>query len=148
MVAKTERPISPHLSVYRRGVHMMASITHRATGFVLATAGMIMLLWWLSAIGGGEESYNSFKGYFTGSSAGEEATAGDIACMWAMRLVLLGIVYSFFQHLFSGIRHLLMDMGAGFELNANRTSAWLVYIAAITSTGIVALLVFNYMLKG
>jgi succinate dehydrogenase / fumarate reductase, cytochrome b subunit len=148
MVAKAERPISPHLGVYRRGVHMMASITHRATGFVLASAGMVMLLWWLSAIGGGEESYNRFIGYFTGTEAEKESTALAIACMWAFRLVLLGITYSFFQHLFSGIRHLLMDMGAGFELNTNRTSAWLVYIAAITSTGAVALLVFNYMLKG
>lgn len=146
MVAKVERPLSPHLSVYRRGVAMMASITHRITGFVMATAGMLMLLWWLSAIGGGEESYTSFISYVTGSGLGDDATTLQHVSKWFFRLLALGVTFSFFQHLFSGIRHLMMDMGAGFELNANRTSAWLVFIAAFTATGIVALVAVNYMI--
>jgi len=146
MAAKSERPLSPHLSVYRRGVHMMASITHRITGFVLATAGMLTLLWWLSAIGGGEESYTTFVALVTGADLGDEATTIQVLCKWAFRIVALGVTFSFFQHLFSGIRHLLMDMGAGFELNTNRISAWLVFIAAITATGIVVLVTINYMI--
>ncbi|MEE9433452.1 MAG: succinate dehydrogenase, cytochrome b556 subunit [Sphingorhabdus sp.] len=133
----TSRPLSPHLSIYKRGVHMMASIMHRATGFVLATAGMLTLLWWLAAIGGGEESYAQFLSYIV--DAGDEATSFQSACNWFFRLLALAVTFSFFQHLFSGIRHLMMDMGAGFELNSNRMSAWAVFIAAFTATGIVAL---------
>jgi succinate dehydrogenase / fumarate reductase, cytochrome b subunit len=48
---------------------------------------------------------------------------------------------SFFQHLFSGLRHLVMDMGAGYELNANRNWAIIVFIASITATGLLALYV-------
>ncbi len=144
MASKAERPISPHLGIYRRGVHMMASITHRATGFILATAGMLTLLWWLSSIGGGEESYQTFLTYVV--DAGEEATGFQTASNWFFRLLALGVIFSFFQHLFSGIRHLVMDMGAGFELNANRTSAWLVFIAAFTATGLVALyVIYEYL---
>lgn len=144
MVAKSARPISPHLGVYRRGVHMMASITHRATGFILATAGMMTLLWWLSSIGGGKESYAAFGAWVI--DGGAEATTWQIASNWFFRLLGLGVLFSFFQHLFSGIRHLVMDMGAGFELNANRTSAWIVFIASITATGIVVLFVLNSVL--
>jgi len=146
MVAATNRPLSPHLGIYRRGVHMMASITHRATGFVLATAGMMTLLWWLASIGGGEESYAAFKAWAI--DGGKDASGMQVAANWFFRLLALGVVYSFFQHLFSGIRHLVMDMGAGFELNANKTSAWIVFIAAFTATGIVVLLILNSVLGG
>lgn len=138
MAANSGRPLSPHLGIYRRGVHMMASITHRVTGFILATAGLLTLLWWLSAIGGGEESYASFLALTV--NAGEDAETWQLAVNWFFRLLALAVTYSFFQHLFSGIRHLVMDMGAGFELNSNRTSAWIVYIAAFTATGITVLL--------
>lgn len=146
MVAATNRPLSPHLGIYRRGVHMMASITHRATGFFLATAGILTLLWWLASIGGGEESYAAFKAWAI--DGGKDAAGVQIAVNWFFRLLALGVVYSFFQHLFSGIRHLVMDMGAGFELNVNKTSAWIVFIAAFTATGIVVLLVLNSVLGG
>ncbi|HEV7233999.1 MAG TPA: succinate dehydrogenase, cytochrome b556 subunit, partial [Sphingorhabdus sp.] len=54
------RPLSPHLQIYRWSPQMAISILHRATGFVLATAGMLTFLWWLAAIGGGAESYATF----------------------------------------------------------------------------------------
>lgn len=144
MVSATNRPLSPHLGIYRRGVHMMASITHRATGFILATAGMLTLVWWLASIAGGEESYATFQAWTI--AAGEDATGWQVASNWFFRLLALGVVFSFFQHMFSGIRHLVMDMGAGFELNANRTSAWLVFIGAFAATGITVLLVlYSYL---
>lgn len=139
MAQNPNRPISPHLQIYRWGPHMAVSIFHRATGFVMATAGMLTLLWWLASIAGGPESYATFQSYVV--SAGEEATGTQVAINWFFRLLALGITYSFFQHMFSGIRHLLMDLGAGYELKTVRTWSITVYIAALTATALVAMLV-------
>lgn len=139
MAQNPNRPISPHLQIYRWGPHMAVSIFHRATGFVMATAGMVTLLWWLASIAGGPESYATFQSYVV--SAGEEATGTQVAINWFFRLLALGVTYSFFQHFFSGIRHLLMDLGAGYELKTVRTWSIAVYIAALTATAMVAMLV-------
>lgn len=138
------RPLSPHLQIYRWSPQMAISIFHRATGFVLATAGMLTLLWWLSAIGGGVESYATFKKYVV--SAGNEATSWQCVVNWFFRVLALGVTYSFFQHLFSGLRHLVLDMGAGYELKANRNWALAAFIAAIFATALVALLVASRFL--
>lgn len=116
---------------------MAVSIFHRVTGFVLATAGLLALLWWLAAIGGGAESYAVFQKYVV--SAGKESTGLQIAANWFFRLVAIGVIWSFFQHLFSGLRHFILDMGAGYELKANRSWAIVVFIAAITATVLVVL---------
>jgi succinate dehydrogenase / fumarate reductase, cytochrome b subunit len=139
MGANAKRPLSPHLGIYRRSPAMMVSIIHRITGFIMATAGMMALLWWLSAIAGGPESYASFQSYAI--SGGETATTVQMISNWFFRLLAIAVTYSFFQHLFSGLRHLVMDMGAGFELNSNRTWTWAVFIAAFFATAFVALLV-------
>lgn len=139
MGQKTTRPLSPHLQVYRWSPQMAISIFHRATGFVLATAGMLTLLWWLSAIGGGAESYAVFQKYVVG--AGDDATSVEIAINWFFRLLALAVIFSFFQHLFSGLRHLVLDMGAGYELKTNRTWALAAFVAAIFATALVTLVV-------
>jgi succinate dehydrogenase / fumarate reductase, cytochrome b subunit len=139
MAQNPNRPVSPHLGIYKWGPHMAISIFHRATGFVLATAGILTLLWWIYSIASGAEAYASFQSYVV--SAGDEATAFQTATNWFFRLLGLAVTWSFFQHFFSGIRHLLMDLGAGFELNTNKTWSMLVFIASVTATGIVALLV-------
>jgi succinate dehydrogenase / fumarate reductase, cytochrome b subunit len=144
MAQNTDRPISPHLQIYRWSPTMAASIFHRATGFVLATAGMLALLWWLYAIGQGAEAYATFQSYAI--SAGEKATGWQLASNWFFRLLGIAVTWSFFQHFFSGLRHLLMDMGAGYELNASRNGALMVFIASTTATGIVALLVASRFL--
>jgi succinate dehydrogenase / fumarate reductase, cytochrome b subunit len=138
------RPLSPHLQIYRWSPQMAISIFHRATGFVLATAGMLTLLWWLSAIGGGAESYATFQKYVV--SAGKEATTWQAAANWFFRLLALGVTFSFFQHLFSGLRHLVMDMGAGYELTTNRNWAYAAFIAAIFATALAALFVASRFL--
>ena len=102
MAQNPNRPISPHLQIYRWGPHMAVSIFHRATGFVLATAGMLTLLWWIASIAGGPESYASFQSWVV--SAGAEATGLQTAANWFFRLLGLAVTYSFFQHFFSGIR--------------------------------------------
>jgi succinate dehydrogenase / fumarate reductase, cytochrome b subunit len=139
MVQNPNRPVSPHLGVYKWGPHMAISIMHRATAFVLATAGMMTLLWWLYSVATGQEAYASFQSYVV--SAGEGATAWQTAANWFFRLLAVGVTWSFFQHFFSGIRHLLMDMGAGFELNTNKTWSLLVFVASVSATGITALLI-------
>jgi succinate dehydrogenase / fumarate reductase, cytochrome b subunit len=144
MGQETNRPLSPHLQIYKWSPQMAISIFHRATGFVLATAGMMTLLWWLSAIGGGVESYATFQKYAV--SSGDEATVWQTAANWFFRILALGVTYSFFQHLFSGLRHLVLDMGAGYELTANRNWALAAFIAAIFATALVALFVASRFL--
>ena len=144
MAQNPNRPISPHLQIYRWGPHMAVSIFHRATGFVLATAGMLTLLWWIASIAGGPESYASFQSWVV--SAGAEATGLQTAVNWFFRLLGLAVTYSFFQHFFSGIRHLLMDLGAGYELTTVRTWSIAVFITALTATALVAMLVASRFL--
>jgi succinate dehydrogenase / fumarate reductase, cytochrome b subunit len=132
------------LQVYRWGPHMAISIFHRATGFLLATAGMLALLWWLYAIATGPEAYAAFQTYTI--SAGAEATGWQTASNWFFRLLALAVVWSFFQHFFSGLRHLLMDMGAGYALDTSRNSSLIVFIASLTATAGLALLVASRFL--
>jgi succinate dehydrogenase / fumarate reductase, cytochrome b subunit len=139
MANDQSRPLSPHLMQYRWGVHMMVSIVHRLTGFILATAGMMTLIWWLSAIAGGAESFALFQKYAI--SAGEGATTWQIVCNWLFRLIAFAVTYSFFQHFYSGLRHLVMDMGAGFELKTNRMWSQVVFVAAFLTTMAISLLV-------
>jgi succinate dehydrogenase / fumarate reductase cytochrome b subunit len=139
MAQNPDRPLSPHLQIYKWGPHMAISIFHRATGFVLATAGMLALLWWLYSIASGPEAYATFHTYAI--AAGVEATGWQKASNWFFRLLALAVVWSFFQHVLSGLRHLLMDMGAGYDLETSRNSSLLVFIASLIATGALALYV-------
>ena len=101
-----QRPLSPHLSIWKWGPHMAVSILHRITGDGLALVGLGVLLWWLGAMAGGPESYASFAGVM-GSAFG--------------MVVLVGLSWAFFTHMASGLRHFVLDMGAGYELTVNKT---------------------------
>jgi len=116
------RPLSPHLTVWRWGPHMVVSILHRATGTALSFAGLAVLTWWLAAIAGGGDEYVSFTRAM-GSPFG--------------LIVLVGLTWSFFQHLLSGIRHLVMDSGAAFELGINKTFAILTIVGSVALTAAV-----------
>lgn len=109
MARNTARPLSPHLTIWRWGPHMVTSILHRATGIGLSTAGLLLLTWWLLALSGEGSAYATFT-----------AAAGH----WLGILVLVGLSWAFFQHTLSGIRHLVMDIGAGFELKRNKAMAY------------------------
>ncbi|MFC3174179.1 succinate dehydrogenase, cytochrome b556 subunit [Novosphingobium bradum] len=98
------RPLSPHLQIWRWGPAMVVSILHRATGGGLAVVGLAVLLWWLGALVTGPEAYATFTAVM-GSPLG--------------LVVLVGLTWAFFQHLCSGVRHFVLDIGAGFELDAN-----------------------------
>ena len=98
---------------------MLVSILHRATGIALSIAGLAILTWWLFAIAAGPDAY---------------ATFSNMATRPIGLVVLIGITWSFFQHLLSGIRHLVMDTGKGFELGLNRTFAVLTIIGSLALT--------------
>lgn len=119
MAAVNERPLSPHLTIWRWGPHMLVSILHRITGGVLTVAGLAALTWWLMAAAEGPSAYS---------------TLSDWTSHWAGLVVLIGLTWAFFQHLFSGIRHLLMDSGLGFELTGNKTGAIITILASIALT--------------
>jgi succinate dehydrogenase / fumarate reductase cytochrome b subunit len=119
MAEQRERPLSPHLSVWRWGPAMAVSILHRVTGGALTVAGLAVLTWWLLALAAGSDSYGDFSA---------------IAGTWAGLVVLIGLTWAFFQHLFSGIRHLVMDTGQNFEIGRNKTSAILTIVASVLLT--------------
>jgi succinate dehydrogenase / fumarate reductase cytochrome b subunit len=105
------RPLSPHLSIWKWGPHMTVSILHRITGSGMATVGAVLLVWWLAAMAGGAASYAAFIDLFTLQS-GALNVVGYV--------VLIGLTLSFFQHMLTGIRHLVLDTGAGYELRVNK----------------------------
>ncbi|HEV2569194.1 succinate dehydrogenase, cytochrome b556 subunit [Sphingomonas sp.] len=119
------RPLSPHLTIWRWGPHMAVSILHRVTGSGMATVGAILLVWWLVALASGPEAYANFRDVFTVSS-GELNILGY--------LFGIGLTLTLFQHMASGIRHLVMDTGANFELKSNKLSAQLTWGFSILMT--------------
>ena len=116
------RPLSPHLSIWRWGPNMAASIIHRASGIALSFAGLGILTWWLFAIASGPDAYATFT----------KAATHPVGLV-----VLVGVTWSFFQHLLTGIRHLVTDTGAAFELGINKTSAILTFVGAVLLTALV-----------
>jgi succinate dehydrogenase / fumarate reductase cytochrome b subunit len=101
---------------------MAASIIHRATGVAVSFAGLGILTWWLFATSSGADAYASFT----------KAATHPVGLV-----VLVGITWSFFQHLLTGIRHLVMDTGAAFELGINKTSAILTFVGSVLLTAAV-----------
>jgi succinate dehydrogenase / fumarate reductase, cytochrome b subunit len=113
------RPLSPHLQVWRWGPAMLVSILHRITGNGLAVAGLGVLLWWLGALASGPEAYATFAGH---------------ASAWYGMVVLVGISWAFFNHMASGIRHFVLDIGAGYELNNNALWSMLTPVIGVVLT--------------
>jgi succinate dehydrogenase / fumarate reductase cytochrome b subunit len=119
------RPLSPHLGIWKWGPGMTVSIVHRVTGTGLAVVGSILLVWWLHAMASGTDAYSDFIGLLT-LKTGKLNIVG-----WVFGI---GLTLALFQHMASGVRHLFMDVGANFELKANKTTAIITFIAALTLT--------------
>ena len=119
MAGAKNRPLSPHLQIWRWGPAMAVSILHRITGDGLAVVGLGVLLWWLGALAGGDASYLTFTRHM-----GE----------WYGQVVLIGLTWAFFNHMLSGLRHFVLDIGAGFELNSNAFWSVVSPLAAIALT--------------
>ena len=113
-----DRPLSPHISIYRWPVTMASSILHRATGVAMAV-GVIVLVGWLFDAASGPDVYSQFIAVM-------DTTIG--------RLLLIGWSFAFFYHLLNGIRHLVWDTGRGLEKVQATRSAWFVIVASIILT--------------
>lgn len=122
------RPLSPHLSVYRPQITSVLSILHRGTGIVLSLSVLLLVLW-LAALSSGPEAF-----------ARAEALTGNIL----VQIVMLGGVFSFFYHLCNGIRHLGWDMGKGLTIEQTYRSGWFVVIASL----VLSACVFAYAVTG
>ena len=114
----SNRPLSPHLQVYRPQLTSVLSIVHRATGIVIA-AGALLIAWWFWSITGGPGSYQSAYG-FINSFFGKLLLFFWTACT--------------FYHLCNGIRHLVWDAGFGFELSEAYLSGKIVLVATMVLT--------------
>lgn len=115
------RPMSPHLTVWKWGPHMLVSILHRMTGAGLSIMGLAVLAWWLVALASGPEAYATFTGFATS---------------WWGIAIFVGLTWAFWTKTFAGLRHLVMDIGAGFELQTNKRWANIVVALGIAFTGI------------
>jgi succinate dehydrogenase / fumarate reductase, cytochrome b subunit len=119
MADHKDRPLSPHITIWRWGPHMAVSIIHRVTGAGLTIVGLAVLTWWLMALAYGPEPYAAFT-KFSGS--------------WAGLIILIGLTWAFFQHLLSGVRHLVMDTGSGFDIGVNKRFAILTLVGSVVLT--------------
>jgi succinate dehydrogenase / fumarate reductase, cytochrome b subunit len=109
-----ERPLSPHLQIYKPQLTSMLSIGHRLAGVALAL-GTPFLVWWLVAAASAGDSFAAVQSFF-GS--------------WLGLALLFGWSFAFFYHLCNGIRHLMWDTGYGLDLRTTYVSGWLVLVAS------------------
>ena len=124
-----DRPLSPHLTIWKWGPHMLVSILHRVTGTGLAIVGGLAFTWWLMAAATSEEAYRYFVSWATHCTG---------------LIVLVGLSWAFFQHTLSGLRHYVMDIGAGFELSGNKLWA----MATLAGSAVLTALLWLYILMG
>lgn len=113
------RPLSPHLTIWRWGPHMAVSIMHRITGAGLSIVGALALVWWLTAAATGPDAYAAFVGH---------------ARAWYGVVIAIGLSWALFQHTLSGLRHFVMDIGAGFELRTNKFWATMTMAGSVLLT--------------
>ena len=119
--APRERPMSPHLSVWRWHITMATSIAHRVTGVALYVGALIAAAWAV-ALAGGPQAYAAFQALL-GSPLG--------------LVVMFGLTVSFFYHLANGVRHLVWDAGHGLDVkSANASAAFVFAFAAAASVAV------------
>jgi succinate dehydrogenase / fumarate reductase, cytochrome b subunit len=127
---KFERPISPHLQIYKLSATMVMSIVHRITGSALYF-GTLLLALWLLAVSGSADQFDF---------------ASDFFASWFGQLILFGYTWALLHHMLGGIRHLIWDTGAGFEPKEREFLAIGTLIGSVALTLIVW--TFGYLLKG
>jgi succinate dehydrogenase / fumarate reductase cytochrome b subunit len=122
-----ERPLSPHLSVYKFKYTLATSILNRFAG-VLLSLGFVLLVYWLVALAGGAHAY---------------AQARAVLSLGVFKLVYATLLAAFVFHLVAGIRHLIWDTGRGLERASARRSAWVVAAVSVVVTLILAYWIFR-----
>ena len=113
-MAASNRPLSPHLQIYRPQITSVLSILHRITGVALAV-GVPLLVWWLAAAALGPTAFGPARAFW-GS--------------WFGQLRRLGWTFALFYHLCNGIRHLAGDLGYGCDPETAALTGWLVVAGA------------------
>jgi succinate dehydrogenase / fumarate reductase, cytochrome b subunit len=113
-----ERPLSPHLQIYRPHINMMMSIVHRITGVALYL-GTLLLAGWLTAAASGPDTFSYVNSFF-GSLLG--------------RIVLFGYTWALMHHMLGGIRHLIWDTGRGYDLASVDRLSWGTLIGSVVLT--------------
>ena len=116
----SNRPLSPHIQVYRMPLSAKLSILHRLTGLALSF-GAVVLVYWLFSLAYMSDVAISLHALFA-SSIG--------------KVVLIAWTFAFFYHFCNGIRHLFWDVGKGFEINEVNRSGVIAVIAALLLTAI------------
>lgn len=122
-VNRGNRPLSPHLSIYRPQITSMLSIMHRITGVGLAI-GAVGVVWWLMAAATDHRYFRIIDGIWT---------------TWVGNLVWIGILWAFCYHLLNGIRHLMWDTGYGMDIPSVTRSGQVVLIGSVLLTIIVVI---------
>jgi succinate dehydrogenase / fumarate reductase, cytochrome b subunit len=125
--AGRERPLSPHLQIYRRSIHMMMSIVHRLTGTALYFGTLLLAAWLMAAAMG----------------PGPFGLLNDAAASPPGMLVLLGYTWALIHHMFGGIRHLIWDTGRGLDLASVRRISWLTIVGSLLLTGAISAFVLK-----
>lgn len=120
-MSTNDRPLSPHLQVYRPQWSSVLSILHRASG-VLLSFGTVLVVYWLAALAGGPAAYQAML---------------DVMGSVPLQLLLVGWTLALFYHLLNGIRHLLWDTGMLLELGPARASGWTVVVLSVLLTAVV-----------
>lgn len=124
MAESGDRPLSPHLQVWRWHVTMAGSIAHRVTGVALY-GGALIGAGWAASLASGPIAYDRYM-RLLGSPLG--------------KLVLFGLTVSIFFHLFNGVRHLVWDAGKGFELRTADMTAVAAFVFAIAASAFIWIL--------
>src|SRR5215468_3980120 len=115
-----DRPVSPHLQIYRWQLTSVLSILHRAAGLALSI-GTIVLVWWLVAAASSPEAFDAVS---------------DFLNSWLGLLMLFGWSAALFYHLCNGIRHLVWDTGHALDLKSVYVGGWVV----VGATGVLTLI--------
>lgn len=106
--ARPDRPLSPHLQIYKPIVNMMMSIVHRITGAALYF-GSALLAWWLISAATSPEYFNYVASWFQ---------------TWLGKFVMLGYTWALLHHMMGGIRHFVWDLGYGYDLDTIDKLCW------------------------
>lgn len=116
--AKIERPLSPHIGIYRWQISMVLSIMHRATGIALSAFAifLVLVLYWAAY---SPECYAKIAEY-------SKTPLGNV--------VLIAAIYAFFYHFANGLRHLGWDAGKGFAVDVMTRTGWIVVVGAAFAT--------------
>ncbi len=114
------RPLSPHLEVYRLEINMVTSIVNRITGVGMALAALL-IVWWLIA---------------AASSASYYAFVDGLLTSWIGLIVLVGSLWALWFHFLAGLRHIWMDFGYGYEIETVNMSGWVLVVGSVVLTAL------------